>query len=444
MATVNINRSVTDMFYRYKMPKVIVKVEGKGNGIKTRIVNMSEIAKALDRPPAYPTKYFGCELGAQTTIDHKTDKYIVNGSHTADKMQDILDGFIQKFVLCPKCENPETTLTVHKQAISQRCMACGERGQLKIVHRLTQFIHKNPPTPAVAAENGKKDTKKTKGKKGGKKDSDSDEDKAQNNTNNDSNIAQNYQDADRNGDQDTPPPVVDESDEEWAEESQQTAEIEQQLSNATLSSGTSDKSHEEKLEIFYNFVEDKKKDNNIATLHKDLYAEADRLEVVDKAPFVLTEVLLSENILKELASYRNVFLRFTLKNPRAQKNLLSSLEMLIGQRFPDTLLPRTAHVLKSLYDNDIVDETIIIDWHNKGSKKILGKEMTQQLHNKAAPFVTWLQEAEEESGSDDDEEEDDEPEVEIEYSYQATSGLKEAKVTPAAAAEEDDLDIDNI
>lgn len=106
MGTVNINRSVTDMFYRYKMPKIIVKVEGKGNGIKTRIVNMSEIAKSLDRPPSYPTKYFGCELGAQTTIDHKTDKYIVNGSHTADKMQDMLDGFIQKFVLCPKVREP--------------------------------------------------------------------------------------------------------------------------------------------------------------------------------------------------------------------------------------------------------------------------------------------------------------------------------------------------
>lgn len=33
--------------------------------------------------------------------------------------------------------------------------------------------------------------------------------------------------------------------------------------------------------------------------------------------------------------------------------------------------------------------------------------------------------------------------VEIEYSYQATSGLKEAKVT-AAVADDDDLDIDNI
>ena len=34
----------------------------------------------------------------------------MNGSHDADKLQDILDGFIEKFVLCPDCENPETVL----------------------------------------------------------------------------------------------------------------------------------------------------------------------------------------------------------------------------------------------------------------------------------------------------------------------------------------------
>ena len=46
--------------------------------------------------PLDPTKYFGCELGAQTQFDFKNDRYIVNGSHDASKLQDMLDGFIKK------------------------------------------------------------------------------------------------------------------------------------------------------------------------------------------------------------------------------------------------------------------------------------------------------------------------------------------------------------
>lgn len=51
MASLNVNRAVSDPFYRYKMPRIIAKVEGKGNGIKTVIVNMPEVAKAIGRPP---------------------------------------------------------------------------------------------------------------------------------------------------------------------------------------------------------------------------------------------------------------------------------------------------------------------------------------------------------------------------------------------------------
>ena len=60
----NVNRNVEDAFYRYKMPRLFTKIEGKGNGIKTVVVNMVDIGRALARPPTYIIKYFGCELGA--------------------------------------------------------------------------------------------------------------------------------------------------------------------------------------------------------------------------------------------------------------------------------------------------------------------------------------------------------------------------------------------
>jgi hypothetical protein len=69
----NVNRNVADAFYRYKMPKLLAKVEGKGNGIKTVIVNMVDIAKALGRPPTckripypYTCIFFIRDLGGIT------------------------------------------------------------------------------------------------------------------------------------------------------------------------------------------------------------------------------------------------------------------------------------------------------------------------------------------------------------------------------------------
>lgn len=56
------------------------------------------------------TKFFGCELGAQTQVDLKNDRFIVNGSHDSPRLQQLLDIFIKKFVLCPECHNPETVL----------------------------------------------------------------------------------------------------------------------------------------------------------------------------------------------------------------------------------------------------------------------------------------------------------------------------------------------
>ena len=54
------------------MSEVSLQVEGKGNGIKTVIANMSEVAKALQRPPTckYSTGTLGQYMYKITQREH--------------------------------------------------------------------------------------------------------------------------------------------------------------------------------------------------------------------------------------------------------------------------------------------------------------------------------------------------------------------------------------
>ena len=69
--------AVEDFSYRYKMPPLQAKIEGRGNGIKTVLVNVVDLSTALHRDPAEITKFFGTELGSQTTYDRDIDRAIV-------------------------------------------------------------------------------------------------------------------------------------------------------------------------------------------------------------------------------------------------------------------------------------------------------------------------------------------------------------------------------
>src|SRR5271169_1176423 len=127
---------------------------------------MLDVAHDLGRPPIYLTKFFGFELGAQAKVvgDGPTQRHIVNGAHDKDKLQDLLDVFINKFVLCGECKNPETALIVKGQHVIRECKACGKRTEIDKGHKLSSFIVKSPPggSSTSTAANGKKGGKKSR------------------------------------------------------------------------------------------------------------------------------------------------------------------------------------------------------------------------------------------------------------------------------------------
>ncbi|XP_031116440.1 eukaryotic translation initiation factor 5-like isoform X3 [Ipomoea triloba] len=143
MALQNIGASNSDdAFYRYKMPRMIT--------------NMVDIAKALARPASYTTKYFGCELGAQSKFDEKNGTSLVNGAHETAKLAGLLENFIKKYVQCYGCGNPETEIIITKsQMLQLKCAACGFISDVDMRDKLTTFILKNPPEAKKSSKDKK-------------------------------------------------------------------------------------------------------------------------------------------------------------------------------------------------------------------------------------------------------------------------------------------------
>ena len=149
---------VDDPEYRYKMPAVFGKIEGSGNGIKTALPNISDVALALHRGPGEVCKYFGTELGAQTRYNSDTDRAIVNGAHTDGMLQELMHRYVEKFVLCPVCRYPETDYKIKSDTIWHRCKACGAKEMVDMSHKLSNYIlaeDKKAKKEAKSKGNGK-------------------------------------------------------------------------------------------------------------------------------------------------------------------------------------------------------------------------------------------------------------------------------------------------
>ncbi|CAF1030879.1 unnamed protein product, partial [Didymodactylos carnosus] len=400
-------------------------IEGTGNGIKTVIVNMTQIAKALSRPPTYVTKFFGCELGAQVQMVARDDRYIVNGAHDAEKLQSLLDGFIKRFVLCPHCDNPETQLVSMQRnrtggEIRQHCTACGYQGGINMAsHRLTAYISRHPPDTGGIIRNERNVPSGD----------------SSNGVVNINGVA--YGDVDEVDD------WVD-NDLSPTDASNTNNELDSNVTSM-IQSRDLDKSVAERCEMFLEMLENKKTSNglNKPEIIKEILAEAERLEIMEKVPFVLAQSLFTENILNEIDTYKVLLLKLCRKTSRGQKYFLHGLETFIGNGpLKETLYNKKslAKTFLKLYEDGIIEEETFYSWYDKTPKRCADKKIAKKIREMAKEFIEWLKTADEAS---DEEQEDGEEEtaaeneaVAINFSY-AADGLEVARENPRAARVEE-------
>jgi len=127
---------IVDAFYRYEMPRLVTRTE---KGVKQVIVNLAEVADSLGRQPEAILKFYEYELNTRTAVE-KDGKHVVTGPFTASQFQNLLSDYIDKFVLCGVCGNPETTYRVQGEKLRTKCKACGEKWDLDMNHRLSSWI----------------------------------------------------------------------------------------------------------------------------------------------------------------------------------------------------------------------------------------------------------------------------------------------------------------
>ena len=122
------------------MPKMVLRVEGKGKNIRTNITNLCEVDKALNVNTDYPLKFIGLEIGSRIIHEENGGDLItsIKGVFQSDELQKQLDKFISMYVICPNCKYPEMQLRIkgEKKAatVEGKCNSCGNKAKLDNGH----------------------------------------------------------------------------------------------------------------------------------------------------------------------------------------------------------------------------------------------------------------------------------------------------------------------
>ena len=112
---INIPKSITDPFYRYRREEI--KISNQKLGIY--IDNLDEIANSIYINPKTIMKYIQKKTGSKSK-----DNILYNKNITKNELDNILEELIN-IIICNKCNNPEIKFNKEKKKLFKSCAACG-------------------------------------------------------------------------------------------------------------------------------------------------------------------------------------------------------------------------------------------------------------------------------------------------------------------------------
>ncbi len=106
----------------------VLKVKGHHEGVRTIVTNFSQIVSCLRRSPEHLLKFLTKELASSAELTG--DRLVLSRKLPSKEINDKIEKYVARFVLCPKCKKPDTELVCDEGTSFLRCLACGSRNAI--------------------------------------------------------------------------------------------------------------------------------------------------------------------------------------------------------------------------------------------------------------------------------------------------------------------------
>jgi len=106
----------------------VLAVKGHHEGVRTVICNFGQIVACVRRSQAHVLKFLSKELASSGEI--QGDRLILSRKLPSKEINEKIQRYVRRYVLCPNCGKPDTELEVGAKTFLN-CLACGGRYEVQ-------------------------------------------------------------------------------------------------------------------------------------------------------------------------------------------------------------------------------------------------------------------------------------------------------------------------